>query len=253
MRIGAHVPNGDPLAEAALRGADCVQLFLSNPQSWKKPAPRGDAADLRAASVPIYVHAPYLVNVASVNNRVRIPSRKILQETCDAAADIGAAAVIVHGGHVGEGADVTDGIDNWRKAIDRLESTVPVFIENTAGGDHAVARRFDVLGRLWDVIGDYDVGFCFDTCHAHAAGEPLEGVVERVRALTGRIDLVHANDSKDEAGSGRDRHENLGCGRIAPDVLVDMVRAAQAPIVVETPGGAAEQADDIAWLRERLS
>ena len=90
MRIGAHVPVGDPLAEARKRGADVVQVFLSPPRSWKRPADREDADELKASDVPIYVHAPYLVNVASGNNRVRIPSRKILQETCDAAGAIGA-------------------------------------------------------------------------------------------------------------------------------------------------------------------
>ena len=99
MLIGSHVSPQDPLAAAEAEGADVVQIFLGNPQSWKKPKPRVDAARLRESSVPVYVHSPYLINVASANNRVRIPSRKILQDTCDAAGDIGAAAVIVHGGH----------------------------------------------------------------------------------------------------------------------------------------------------------
>lgn len=252
MHIGAHTPNADPLAEATAREADCVQLFLSNPQSWRKPPSREDAERLRSSDVTVYVHAPYLVNVASMNNRIRIPSRKILQQTCDAAAEIGAAAVIVHGGHVGADGDEAAGIDNWRKALERLESDVAVFIENTAGGDHAMARRFDLLGRLWEVVDEFGAGFCLDTCHAHAAGEPLDGLVDRVRSLVGRIDLLHVNDSKDEAGSGRDRHERLGQGRIDPGVLVEIVRAAGAPVVVETPGGAHDQARDIAWLRERL-
>ena len=100
MLIGSHISPQDPLATAAAENADVVQIFLGNPQSWKAPTPREDAAELKAAALPIYVHAPYLINVASANNRVRIPSRKILQQTCDAAAQIGAAAVIVHGGHV---------------------------------------------------------------------------------------------------------------------------------------------------------
>jgi deoxyribonuclease-4 len=73
-----------------------------------------------------------------------------------------------------------------------------------------------------------------------------------VLAITGRIDLVHANDSKDPADSGRDRHENFGSGQIDPDVLVDVVRRAGAPVVCETPGGADGQTKDIAFLRDRL-
>ena len=100
MLIGGHVGPDDPLATAVAEGADCVQIFLGDPQGWKKPPPREDAAELKAADTTIYVHAPYIVNVASPNNRIRIPSRKILQQTVDAAEEIGAAGVIVHGGHV---------------------------------------------------------------------------------------------------------------------------------------------------------
>ena len=145
MLIGSHVSPQDPLAAAQAENADVVQIFLGNPQSWKAPKPRDDAAQLKAAALPIYVHAPYLINVASANNRVRIPSRKILQDTCDAAAQIGAAAVIVHGGHVAEDNDLDEGFSRWRKALDQLQSDVPVYLESTAGGDHAMARHFDIM------------------------------------------------------------------------------------------------------------
>ncbi len=127
MLIGSHVHGDDPLAAAAADGADVVQFFLGNPQSWKKPKPREDAEVLRAASTPIYVHAPYLINVASANNRVRIPSRKILQDTCDAAAEVGATAVIVHGGHADDN-DMDAGFERWVKALDYLETDVPVYL-----------------------------------------------------------------------------------------------------------------------------
>jgi deoxyribonuclease-4 len=247
--IGAHVPPDDPLATAAAEGAEVVQIFLGDPQGWKKPKPRPDAAELKASLVKLYVHAPYLVNVASPNNKIRIPSRKILQQTCDAALEVGAEAVIVHGGHVTADDDPAEGFVRWRKALDQLESEVPVYLENTAGGDHAMARHFDVIARLWDEIGDKGIGFCLDTCHAWAAGEGLVDAVDRIKAITGRIDLVHCNDSHDAAGSGRDRHANLGTGSIDVDLLVAVVSAADAPVVCET----AEEGrkDDISLLRDR--
>lgn len=255
MRVGAHVSSSDPLAAAAEREAEVAQVFLSAPQQFKGPAPREDAAELRAGDLDLYVHAPYLVNVATTNNRVRHPSRQLLDRTMAAAADIGARGVIVHGGHLPEEDDIEQGFANWRTTLDRLETEVPVLIENTAGGQNAVTRHLDRIGRLWEVLEGSEVpfGFCLDTCHAHAAGEDLEGIVDRVTAITGRIDLVHLNDSKDEPGSGRDRHQNLGRGRIEPGLLVEVVRAADADVIVETPekdGGS--QAEDIAWLRERL-
>lgn len=256
MRIGAHVDSADPLAEAAARTADAVQFFLSDPQGWKAPGPREDADRLRAAEVDVYVHAPYVVNVATLNNRIRIPSRKLLLAHAAAATAVGANGLIVHGGHVNAGDDLAKGFDNWRKtfayAAEQGGFGVPVLIENTAGGENACARRLDALARLWDALDGYDVGFCLDTCHAHAGGEELLDLVDRVKAVTGRIDLIHANNSKDGFGSGRDRHDNLAGGTIDPELLVALIRAADAPVIVETPGGADGQGADIAFLRGHL-
>ncbi|MFQ5522136.1 MAG: deoxyribonuclease IV [Acidimicrobiia bacterium] len=253
MKVGAHTSNAAPLDEAAVREADLVQIFLSNPQSWKKPLPRRDAAELKASPVDIYVHAPYLINLCSDNNRVRIPSRKILQDTCDAAAEIGAAAVVVHGGYVTGDGPQEEGITRWRKALQSLDTEVKVLIENTAGGDKALARRVEWIERLWGEIGEFGVGFVLDTCHAWAGGEPFDELVERIVAATGGVDLVHANDSKDGFDSRRDRHQNLGEGKIPPGELAGVIRSAGAPVVVETPGGADAQAADIAWVRAALA
>ncbi|MGH3416158.1 MAG: deoxyribonuclease IV [Actinocrinis sp.] len=261
-RIGCTVDPADPIGAAAERGAEAVQILLGDPQSWTKPAtqyPDGPEALKQAvkdAGLSLYVHAPYVINVASPNNRIRIPSRKLLQQTLDAAAAVGALGVVVHGGHITKNDDPGLGYDNWRKAVEGLNPVVPLFIENTAGGDHAVARRLESIGRLWEALDGHDVGFCLDTCHAFAGGEPLETVVGKVMAITGRIDLVHANDSQGGLDSGRDRHANFGEGEIAPDDLAVAVRAAAAvgaDFVCETPGDAAAQASDIAWIRTRLA
>src|SRR5664279_1791411 len=98
--LGAHVDSADPLAAAEATGAEAIQFFLADPQGWKKPVEHEHAAALRETDLSIYIHAPYLVNVASTNNKIRIPSRKILAQHAEAAAGIGAAGLIVHGGHV---------------------------------------------------------------------------------------------------------------------------------------------------------
>ena len=254
MLIGAHVREDDPVASAAARGAEVVQMFLADPQGWKKPPTHAQARELREGPLTVVVHAPYVVNLASANNRVRIPSRKLVAQHAAGAAEVGAIGLVVHGGHVTAQDDPADGIENWRKFLARQAAEggfgVPVLIENTAGGDFAMARRFDALARLWDAVAEFDVGFCLDTCHAYAAGEELGDAVDRIKAITGRIDLVHLNDSRDEFGSARDRHANVGDGTIDPDLLVGVCAAAGAPVVVETP--AAGQAADIAFLRARL-
>jgi deoxyribonuclease-4 len=248
MLIGAHVDNADPANAAKEKGADVVQLFLGDPQSWKAPT----LLEVDTGGVPFFVHSPYVVNVASPNNKIRIPSRKILSQHADAAATAGAQGLIVHGGHTTAADSPTLGIENWVKTFERMERPLPILIENTAGGEHALARHLDAIARLWDAIGGFDnVGFCLDTCHAHAGGEALVDIVERVLAITGRIDLVHCNDSRDAFDSGADRHANLGEGQIDLDVLVAVVQAAGCPVVVETPGDG--QAADIALLKSRLS
>ncbi len=255
MLLGAHVPIADPLGAAAERGASVVQVFLSSPRMWAPPKPRPDAEVLRDAPLPVYVHSPYLLNPASADEVVRARSGELLQATCTAAGTIGARGVVVHGGQLGPGEDPALGPVRWRETLRRLETTVPVLIEDTAGGPQAVASSIDRIARLWhglDGVGT-PLGFCLDTCHLHAAGEPLAEGTARLLAELGRIDLVHVNDSKDPLGSGRDRHENLGAGRLDPSDLVAALRLADAPAVVETPGGAAQQAADVAWLRARLA
>lgn len=253
MRLfGAHTAAADPLAEAAERGCGAIQIFLGNPQSWKKPPPRTDAEELRNSDVAIYVHAPYLMNPASPNNRIRIPSRKTMAQAADAAEAIGALGLIVHGGHVGDDEEIDVGYERWRKALDSFETTVPILIENTAGGGNAVVRELENYGPLWAEIGDHNVGTVLDTCHAWAGGADLATAVATVEAATGKLDLIHCNDSRDPHDSRRDRHESLGEGEIPEELLISVVSASDAPVIVETPGGAAEHAADLAWLTRRL-
>ncbi len=260
--FGAHVDAADPVGKAQALGVELAQLFLGNPQGWKGPqvAYPGGATALRqaaeAAGIGLYVHAPYVLNVASLNNRVRIPSRQQLQKQLTMAAEIGARGLVVHGGHVADEADLDRGFDSWRKCIDGLDIAVPLLIENTAGGAGAMARGLDRIARLWEAVqsasGAEQVGFCLDTCHAHASGEELAGLAGRLRQVTGRIDLVHANDSRDELGSGADRHADLGTGHCDPDGLVSVIVEADAPVVFETPSAKQGRSDDLRWLAARL-
>jgi deoxyribonuclease-4 len=265
-RIGAHFHVDHPLDEAIARGADAAQFFLGDPQGWKGPViPGGDPAAVKdafaAAGIDVYIHAPYVINVATSNNRIRIPSRKLLDSHLKAAASIGAKGLIVHGGHVTAGVAAEDGLENWRKAVERIDRPVPMLIENTAGGDGAMARTLDAIGRLWDAVAGAasdgasdgaNLGFCLDTCHANSAGIDLADAADRIKAITGRIDLVHCNNSRDEFGSGRDRHANIATGTIDPALLLGVARAAGAPVICETPDEDGSLAADVSWLKERL-
>ncbi len=237
LRIGAHVDQHDPVGEALERGASLSQFFLGDPQGCKGPEVRydGGADALRAAAedngVDLYVHAPYMHQ-----------RRDHEQPDPDPEPE---AAPAAHGRRRGdrrEGADRARwprqqgtmtrrrGSTTGASAVEATDLKVPLLIENTAGGTNAMARHLDRIGRVWDAIAApraaEQVGFCLDTCHAHAGGIDLPAVVEKVRAITGRIDLVHANDSRDAFDSGADRHTSFGHGKIDPDELAAVVRDA---------------------------
>jgi deoxyribonuclease-4 len=143
--------------------------------------------------------------------------------------------------------------------MERVERPIPLLIENTAGGANAMARTLDAIARLWDAVttgagdGGGEVGFCLDTCHAYSAGLDLADVVDKIKAITGRIDLVHSNNSRDEFGSSRDRHANLTAGTIDPELILGVLRAAGAPAMCETPDEDGSLAGDVQWLREHLA
>src|ERR1700759_921732 len=159
MRIGGHFHSDHPLDDAVACGARVAQFFLGDPQGWKGSViPGGDPGALRdayaAADVDVYIHAPYVINVASTNNRIRIPSRKLLDQQLKGAPSIGAKGMIVHGGHVTGDIDPAQGVANWVKAIEQIERPLPLLIENTAGGNGAMARSLEAIARLWEGVGE---------------------------------------------------------------------------------------------------
>src|SRR5258708_8477738 len=162
VRIGVHLHEGDPLAAARAADAEVVQFFLGDPQGWKAPTFPGEPAEVRAAfaaaGVDGYIHAPYVINVASPNNRIRIPSRKLLEQQLTAAAQVGAKGLIVHGGHVTAGVDPAEGYASWRQAVERIDRPLPMLIENTAGGDGPMAPTFHPISPLWQVAPDPPAG-----------------------------------------------------------------------------------------------
>ncbi len=255
--IGVALGNDlDPISHAQSVGAECVQIQVGDPQGWGKPSvsypggAEGLKKDAKAAKIPFYVHAAYVINVASTNNRIRIPSRKLLQSTIDFAHELGALGVVVHGGHVTKEDDPAQGFENWKKCVEQTEFKVPLLIENTAGGSHAMARTKENLENLWQAVGDSEVGFCLDTCHAWAGGWEMQSLVKDVLAITKRLDLVHANGSKDKPDSGRDRHDNFESSFLPKELVLKTVKDSGANTVCETNLDFVDK--DIEYLRSSL-
>ena len=184
-------------------------------------------------------------------DRAVLPPRRDAESVCDSA--VLAAHVFAEGPErVAETVRAVAALDPG--AFLTLLLTDGTRVTGVTWGDSlCYLERID---RVFDAIASAEqadlVGFCLDTCHAHAGGNDLTTVVEDVKRVTGRIDLVHCNDSRDEFDSGADRHTSLGAGKIDPELLVAVIRDAGAPVVCETPGGPEEHRADFAWLRERL-
>lgn len=272
MRIGAHVPvRGGILSAipaARERGAEAVQVFVSNPRAWAPPrVPPPEAEAFREAWAgsalgPLFVHAPYLVNVASPDPVVLERSQALLAATLRASAAYGATAVVVHAGAGGRGeprAALRRAAASFRRACREAEATA-VAVELMAGTAGAIASTFAEAARLFDATGDDRLVLCVDTCHLFAAGYALdrpEGVAacfEELRAtgLAERLVLVHANDARDPRGSRRDRHEHVGEGFIGPEgfrAILARPELAGLALVVETEGDARAHRRDIETLR----
>lgn len=259
------------LAYAERVGAEAIQVFVSNPRGWQATA--GDPADdkafrqrCRAASVPVFVHAPYLVNVASPTPATAVRSITALEHALRRGRQIGASGVVVHAGSAVAGSRRAEALRQLREAVlpllDRLTESDPrLLVEPTAGGGEPLAARMGDLAAYFAALDHHPrLGVCLDTCHAFAAGHDLAapgGVRTTLNALVrsvgrGRLGLVHVNDSADPLGSARDRHASLGAGRIGAEALRELfVHPATrgVALVVETPGGEAGHRADVELLK----
>lgn len=267
--IGAHVSVAGGLAQslpcAAKIGAEAVQVWLSSPRAWAPwPAdPDGDAAFAAECRLPVFVHAPYLVNFGSPSAQTLARSRSALEFAMRRGAAVGARAVVVHAGSAVLGNRWADAVRQVRENVLPVLDAVPggprLLIEHTAGSGAALASDAESLADYLDALGrDPRIGVCLDTCHMHAAGHDMStpaSFAAAVRAYSraagpGGIGLVHVNDSRDPAGSKRDRHEALGRGTIGRDAFAALFTSPatrRVPLVVETDD--ADHAHDIATLK----
>ncbi len=272
--VGAHVPVSGGLAKGlayALEiGAGAMQVFVGNPRGWATST--GDPAaeerfraDSAAAGLPVYVHAPYLVNFGSPTAATVTKSVGAVQHALRRGAAIGARGVVVHAGSAVAGAHRDEAMAQLREhllpVLAAADAGGPrLLIEPTAGGGKALAATVQDLGPYFAALEDHPLlGVCLDTCHAYAAGHDVAvpgGMKKTLDALVrtvgrGRLGLVHANDSKDPLGSTRDRHEAIGLGKIGKDAFSELFRhpaTRDVPVVIETPGDANDHRRDLALL-----
>ncbi|WP_042372391.1 deoxyribonuclease IV [Streptacidiphilus neutrinimicus] len=280
--IGAHVPVaarglvGTGLAYADRIGAEAVQVFVANPRGWATPT--GNPAQDRAfreqceqRGLPVYVHAPYLINFGSNTAVTRERSAESLRHSLMRGRAIGARGVVVHtGSAVGSGRR-TEAMTQVRAdllpLLDQAEADdlPPLLLEPTAGQGESLCSRIEDLAEYAEALNFHPrLGVCLDTCHVFAAGHDLAapgGVLAALDLLEktfgpDRLKLIHANDSKDVVGARKDRHANIGDGRIGAEPFAQLFRhpaTAGVPLILETPDRSAApgfgHAEDVLTLR----
>ncbi len=260
MLLGAHVSISGSIDKAVDRAKDlgCTtfQIFTRNPRGWEaKPLKKGDVKAFREkfeeAGYRIAVaHMPYLPNIASPEKKTYQKSVRSLIQELKRTGDLGLQYLVIHvGSHLGKG--LAKGIEQVAKAVNtafsKVNNDVVLLLENMAGQKNSVGSRFEDIRRILNLIDEEKrVGICFDTCHAFAAGYDLrtrkavENTLRDFDEIIGleKLKVVHVNDSKGDLGSGLDRHEHLGMGKIGERGFFEFVHhpaIRPLPLILETP------------------
>jgi len=233
MLIGCHISIAGGIQNAPKRAADlgceAMQIFSRSPQGGKSPELTPEVIkdfESRAARYAIrdfYVHCPYYINLASANNRVRHGSARAVRDELERASLIGAKYVVVHLGSakdLGEKEAIKQVVKMLQKTLDGYNGNAKLLPENTAGAGKLIGDNFKELAEIIKLTNNKNVaGICMDTQHSFASGYDWTNFKNTFEKIKSEIDirlikLIHANDSLVDCGSHKDRHANIGQGKI---------------------------------------
>ncbi|MFJ9383106.1 deoxyribonuclease IV [Peribacillus sp. NPDC101481] len=260
LKIGSHVSmsgKGMLLAasqEAASYGSNTFMIYTGAPQNTRRK--KIEDLNIEAGRLhmeengisDIVVHAPYIINIGNTTNPATYElGVNFLRSEIDRTEAIGARQIVLHpGAHVGAGSElgikrIIEGLNEVLTADDKVQ----IALETMAGKGSECGRSFEELAMIIDgVTHNEKLSVCFDTCHTHDAGyniiEDFDGVLNEFDKLVGvdRIKVLHINDSKNERGMRKDRHENIGFGHIgfkALNAIVHHPQLSSVPKILETP------------------
>ena len=260
LKLGCHVGmSGKEMMLGSVRdavnfGANTFMLYTGAPQNTR----RKDISELRITEAhelmrkqgidEFVVHAPYIINLANtVNPATYEIAVQFLELEIKRAEAMGSQTIVLHpGSHVGEGtgkglASIVKGLNEVLTA----DTACHIALETMAGKGSEIGRNFEELARIYDGVSHNDkLRVCFDTCHTSDAGYDIindfDGVMEKFDRLIGRdqIAVFHMNDSKNEPGAAKDRHENFGFGKIGFEPLMYIMNHPdfmEVPKILESP------------------
>ncbi len=241
------------LNEALGYGANTFMFYTGAPQNTSR-YPIDDNLSVEAFKKmkevgldysKVVVHAPYIVNLANDDEVKFNFAVQFLKEELKRCAKLGIKKVVLHpGSHVGIGID--KGIENIAKGLNLVlgEEDVTILLETMAGKGSEVGSKLEEISRIIDLVEDKKhIGVCIDTCHLSDAGYDIskfDEFLDEFDKIIGieKIGCVHVNDSKNEMGSHKDRHENIGFGKIGFETLLKVIyneRLENVPKILETP------------------
>lgn len=261
MLLGLQVSSAGKIYESIGRavslGCNTMQIFNRNPRQWRtEKLGNADIKEFRkrreeANLWPVFVHVPYLINLASPHDALYNDSIKAYVEDIKEVESLGIEYIVTHMGSYTWGTE-EKGIKRITGALNKIldktkNSSVVILLENTAGSGSWLGYKFQHHKEILDGIEDKKrVGICLDTCHAFVAGyaintkEGFNKMLKEIDNLVGlkRLKLVHLNDAKAALGSHHDRHEHIGKGNIGRDGLERLLnhpKLKNLPFILETP------------------
>lgn len=260
MRFGAHVSASGGLWKAGANGAELgceiIQIFSRSPQMWAaKPISDEDAAKFKDAMQEndiqdVYIHAPYLINLASPNNKTRHGSVAILRQELERGSQLGVKAMMFHPGsakEVGRIEGVQMVVNGLNRILDGYAGSCQLLIEISAGAGEVMGDEFEEIAAFLNgAERGKEIGVCFDTQHAFASGydlrtkEDVDKTFADFDELIGlkRMIVSHCNDSKVDFEAHKDRHQHLGHGFIGADAFKYIVQhpgLQHIDLILETP------------------
>lgn len=292
--IGAHVSaaggHDKAIERAAAIGCNCVQVFSGSPRGWQRPNLNAINTEKLFAKQqelyvePIFTHALYLINLTADKTEILAKSVDTLKKELVFDAHIGGAGVVVHlGSHLGNGwAQVSQSlVERLTVVLKETPANSTLLIENSAGQQGKLCSDLseirwllDELEKVGQFVSQGRLGWCFDTCHAWAAGyylgsdlpkttdnknTPLGSAPQTISELElwQWLKVIHVNDSRDPFASGRDRHANIGEGTIPHGDLehfLNLPELQNIPMITEVPGfaGNGPDAENIARIAKML-
>ncbi len=237
MLFGAHVSIAGGVFNAPLNaakiGCEVFQMFTRSPHGGPvNPITKEAAAMFKqnmelCAQRECYVHAPYFINYASANSRIRYGSIAVIREELERSSLLGVKYLMAHLGSfkdLGEKDGFKQLVEGLDKTLKGYKGETQFLVEITAGAGAIIGSTFENIAEIifHPKLKKYDIGVCYDTQHAFASGydcrtpEAVQKTLAQFDKIIGldKLKMSQCNDSKPEFASHKDRHEHIGEGNI---------------------------------------